>query len=84
MTKSKVYNIFIVIFLTAGTIDITLPDIDDVSNDDQLCAGVNGKQVQQGVKAAKSGWKYLRGCVGCESGAESDTSDTGTGSCHRL
>ncbi len=70
MTKSKVYNIFVAILLIAGSIDITLPANNEVSNDGQLCAGVNGKQVQQGVKAAKSGWKFLRGCVGCESEAE--------------
>ena len=70
MTKSKVYNMFVAILLIAGSIDITLPSNKEVSNDAQLCAGVNGKQVQQGVKAAKSGWKFLRGCVGCESEAE--------------
>lgn len=76
MTKSKVYNIFIAILLTAGTIDITMPDNNGISNDAQLCAGVNGKQVQQGVKAAKSGWKFLRGCVGCESEAEKVITNT--------
>lgn len=70
MTKSKVYNIFVAILLIAGSIDITLPVNNEVSNDAQLCAGVNGKQVQQGVKVAKNGWKFLRGCVGCESEAE--------------
>ena len=70
MTKSKVYNIFIAILLITGTIEIELPDNNEVTNDAQFCAGVNGKQVQQGVKAAKGGWKFLRSCVGCEGEAE--------------
>ena len=70
MTKRIIYNLFIAILLTTGTIDITLPNNNEVSNDAQLCAGVNGKQVQEGAKALKNGWRYMRGCVGCESEAE--------------
>ena len=70
MTRNKVYNLLFAAILVVGTIDISIPETNEDFQQKQLCAGVNGKQVQQGVKAAKGGWKFLRGCVGCESEAE--------------
>lgn len=63
MRKSKVYILFIAILLAAGTMDIALPDNNVISNDVQLCAGVNGRQVRQGIKAVKKGWTLLKSCV---------------------
>ena len=70
MTKSKVYKLLIAILLIVGTVDIDLSENSELLNESQICAGVNGKQVQQGIKAAKGGWKFLRGCVGCENKAK--------------
>lgn len=66
MKRNKIINIFVTILLLVGSIDISMPEC----GKSKICAGVNGKQVQQGAKAAKSGWKWLRGCVGCKPEAE--------------
>lgn len=70
MKRNKLINIFVAILLLVGSVDISMPECGSKDTDSIICAGINGKQVQQGAKAAKSGWKLLRGCVGCEGEAE--------------
>ena len=70
MKRCKIKNICVVLLLLVGSIDISTSDYSSKGPESLICAGINGKQIQQGARAAKSGWKWLKGCVGCEGEAE--------------
>lgn len=66
MNKSKFFKYIGFTLLILGAIDIPIPDDFQENTNITQSAGVNGKQIQQGAKAAKSGWKWLKSCVGCK------------------
>lgn len=69
MRKNKLAKYMGITLLILGSVDIPIPE--RVQNETTpLSAGINGKQLQQGAKAAKGGWKWLKSCVGCKSEAE--------------
>lgn len=70
MNKNKLFKYIGFTLLILGTIDIPIPEDYQENTNVTLSAGVNGKQIQQGAKAAKSGWKWLKGCVGCKDKAK--------------
>lgn len=59
---NKWLKYFCFLFLLAGAIEISLPERGVSEGSRLVTAGINGKQLEQGAKIAKKGWKWIKGC----------------------
>lgn len=66
MDKNKFLKYVGFTLLILGAIDIPVPENYQENTNIMLSAGANGKLIQQGAKATKGGWKWLKSCIGCK------------------